>query len=110
VVVEVAERHCQGRVVATGGGGYAIYEVVPRAWTLVWAALCGAHPPNELPAEWLHAMRLEHGRELPCCLRDAPGDYPASPRRASVDETNERTVAAVRSRVLPLLTGWHLGF
>ncbi|MEX0893416.1 MAG: acetoin utilization protein AcuC [Gemmatimonadota bacterium] len=110
VVVEVAERHCQGRVVATGGGGYAIYEVVPRAWTLVWAALCGAHPPDELPAEWLHAMRLEHGRELPCCLRDAPGDYPASPRRASVDETNERTLAAVRSRVLPLLTGWHLGF
>jgi acetoin utilization protein AcuC len=110
VVVDVAEKHCQGRLVATGGGGYAVYEVVPRAWALVWSALCGLHAPNDLPPAWLKAMRLEHGRELPCCLRDAPGDYPSSPRRESVDQTNQRTVAAVRNRVLPLLTGWHLGF
>src|SRR5690606_27658723 len=36
---ELAERHCEGRVIATGGGGYSVWRVVPRAWTLVWATL-----------------------------------------------------------------------
>src|SRR5690606_22689521 len=47
VVCDVADRHCNGRIVATGGGGYAIHAVVPRAWTLVWGALCGEPAPDE---------------------------------------------------------------
>lgn len=40
-VGEVADCHCESRILARGGGGYAIYSVVTRAWTLVWSALCG---------------------------------------------------------------------
>jgi acetoin utilization protein AcuC len=36
---ELAHELCQGRWVATGGGGYAIREVVPRAWTLLFAEM-----------------------------------------------------------------------
>ncbi|HEY7201929.1 MAG TPA: hypothetical protein VIC57_17035, partial [Candidatus Dormibacteraeota bacterium] len=32
-----------GRWVATGGGGYAVREVVPRAWTLLFAEMV-EHP------------------------------------------------------------------
>lgn len=110
VVGEVADRHCKGRIVATGGGGYAIYTVVPRAWALVWGALCGEPAPDAVPAEWLAAVRRESGMEVPSTLRDPPGAYPPAPRRAEVEANNARTVQDVRRRVLPLLTGWGLAF
>jgi acetoin utilization deacetylase AcuC-like enzyme len=36
---ELAHELCEGRWLALGGGGYAIYEVVPRAWTLFFAQM-----------------------------------------------------------------------
>ena len=35
----LAHELCGGRWVALGGGGYAIREVVPRAWTLLFAEM-----------------------------------------------------------------------
>jgi acetoin utilization protein AcuC len=107
---EVADEHCQGRIIATGGGGYAIHTVVPRAWTLVWAALCGESPPDPLPADWIKALRIEAGSDVPINLRDDENAFPSSPRRAGVEETNRRTVQAMKRRILPVLTGWGLEF
>lgn len=45
---ELAHELCDGRWLALGGGGYAIREVVPRAWTLLFAEMV-EHP--ELAAE-----------------------------------------------------------
>ena len=39
----LAERHCQGRLVAMGGGGYK-RENLARGWTAVVAALIGNAP------------------------------------------------------------------
>ncbi|HYW25102.1 MAG TPA: acetoin utilization protein AcuC [Terriglobales bacterium] len=36
---ELAHELCEGRWLATGGGGYAVREVVPRAWTLLFAEM-----------------------------------------------------------------------
>ena len=36
---ELAHELCDGRWLATGGGGYAIREVVPRAWALLFAEM-----------------------------------------------------------------------
>ncbi len=36
---DLAHELCDGRWVALGGGGYAIREVVPRAWTLLFAEM-----------------------------------------------------------------------
>jgi acetoin utilization protein AcuC len=35
----LAHELCEGRWVACGGGGYAVREVVPRAWTLLFAEM-----------------------------------------------------------------------
>jgi acetoin utilization protein AcuC len=40
---ELAHELCDGRWLALGGGGYAIREVVPRAWTLLFAEMV-EHP------------------------------------------------------------------
>lgn len=107
---DIADRHCDGRLIVTGGGGYAIHTVVPRAWTLVWAALRGIDVPDALPEEWLRALRLEAGHEVPASLRDPADAFPPSPRRHEAEENNRRTVTAVKQQVLPLLTGWGLAF
>jgi len=52
LVDQIAHRHADGRWLATGGGGYDAYRVVPRTWALTW--LAGAHRdvPESTPAAW----------------------------------------------------------
>ncbi|HEX8024907.1 MAG TPA: hypothetical protein VF484_01755 [Candidatus Limnocylindrales bacterium] len=63
-------------MLATGGGGYDIYRVVPRAWALVW--LAGAHrdAPEALPEAWRARWAGEADRAwgvgLPVAFEDAP--------------------------------------
>ena len=59
IVDEVAHRHAGGRWLATGGGGYDVYRVVPRAWALTW--LAGAHrdAPQEIPEAWRERWAAE---------------------------------------------------
>lgn len=109
-VVAIAEEHCEGRVVATGGGGYAIRTVVPRAWTLAWAALCGREAPDAVPASWLAEVQQESATPIPDTLRDPPGLIEPSPRRDEVERANELTVRSLKRRLMPLMTGWGLGF
>lgn len=52
LVDDIAHRYAGGRWLATGGGGYDAYRVVPRMWSLVW--LAGGHlpVPSSTPASW----------------------------------------------------------
>jgi acetoin utilization protein AcuC len=49
---EVAHRWCDGRWLATGGGGYDAYRVVPRSWALVWLAQAHRDVPTATPGGW----------------------------------------------------------
>ena len=84
----LAHRHCQGRWVATGGGGYDLDRVVPRAWALLWSELSGRRLPARMTADWLESRRRQRRR--------APA--PGSRER---EERNQRTVRALRRLVLP---------
>ncbi|HEX8695290.1 MAG TPA: acetoin utilization protein AcuC [Longimicrobium sp.] len=110
LVCEIADRVCGGRVVATGGGGYAIWRVVPRAWTLVWGALSGQEVPNQVPRAWTQRWQGESPELLPEQMRDGEGEYPPVPRRAEVEATNRRTLESLRRQALPLLRGWGMAF
>jgi acetoin utilization protein AcuC len=46
----IAHRFCDGRWVATGGGGYQAETVVPRVWTMHFAEMCGRK--DAVPLEW----------------------------------------------------------
>lgn len=110
IVCEAADRVCGGRVVATGGGGYAIWQVVPRAWTLVWGVLSGQHVPDHIPHAWLDRWQGEAPVILPPTVRDAEADHAPVPRRAEIEATNRRTLDSLRRQALPLIRGWGLGF
>jgi len=51
----LAHEHAGGRWVATGGGGYQLVEVVPRAWSHLIAEAAGAPvaPDTDVPSDWL---------------------------------------------------------
>ena len=49
---EIAHKYADGRWLATGGGGYDVYRVVPRSWSLVWLAQAHDDPPDAIDGAW----------------------------------------------------------
>jgi acetoin utilization protein AcuC len=68
----LAHQHAEGRWVATGGGGYQIATVVPRAWTIYFAELSGQELPYELPWDWLHSVEERVGERPPHTFMESP--------------------------------------
>jgi acetoin utilization protein AcuC len=62
VLDRVAHDYCEGRWLATGGGGYDAYRVVPRSWSLVWLAQAHLDVPSEIDREWRTAWENEAER------------------------------------------------
>jgi acetoin utilization deacetylase AcuC-like enzyme/GNAT superfamily N-acetyltransferase len=101
LIHDLAHEHCQGRWVALGGGGYDIYRVVPRAWSLVWSELSGRTLPDKIPTAWLDRWQPECPDPLPRAFLDDPDDFPPKPRRAEIERHNRRVVAQARRLFLP---------
>jgi acetoin utilization protein AcuC len=101
---DLAAEVAEGRWVASGGGGYALVECVPRAWTHLLAVLTGEplDPGLAIPREWQDlaaARRPAHPR--PTTMTDGgsaqwtpwvPGDSP---------DAVDRTIMATRRAVYP---------
>ncbi len=102
----LADELCEGRWVATGGGGYALVEVVPRAWTHLLAVATGdaIDPATLTPPGWRRlAAERRPGREVP--LRMTDGVDPTYRPWQPTGEPNsvDRAIAASRKAVFPLL-------
>ncbi len=118
---DLADELCDGRWIATGGGGYALVEAVPRAWTHLLAIATGEplDPETETPTVWreLARQRLHSGRSggrprvrllpdgpgIPLNLTDGvtPTYRPWQP--ATDGDAVDRAIAATRREVFPLL-------
>jgi acetoin utilization protein AcuC len=75
---DLAHELCEGRWVATGGGGYEVVDVVPRAWAhLVGiAAHRPVDPQTEIPESWRDYVNSRCGRPAPLRMTDgASADY-----------------------------------
>jgi len=102
----VAHRYAGGRWLATGGGGYDAYRVVPRSWSLVW--LAGAHRevPDAVPDGWRErwageAMRFGQA-PLPALFTDPPNaDVARDAAQETAEERSAATAALVRRLVVP---------
>ncbi|TAK02663.1 MAG: acetoin utilization protein AcuC [Chloroflexota bacterium] len=108
LVHAIAHRWAGGRWLATGGGGYDAYRVVPRAWAHAWLAAAHLEPPSRLPAAWRERWAGEAERygqaPLPEWLDDEAnaglrpdGSQDAADRRAI------ETAALVRELAVPAL-------
>ncbi|GAA5181571.1 acetoin utilization protein AcuC [Rugosimonospora acidiphila] len=102
----LAEEVCGGRWVATGGGGYALVEAVPRAWTHLLAIATGQplDPALPTPSGWRElAHRRRPGRPAPESMTDGtpPRWQPWQPGHDP--DAVDRAIIATRKAVFPLL-------
>jgi acetoin utilization protein AcuC len=102
---ELAHRWCEGRWLATGGGGYDAYRVVPRSWSLVWLAQAHLDPAKHLPEEWRARWSGEADRygqaPLPATMVD-PADLTSADPQQLID-ANLRTGEKALRQALELL-------
>ncbi|WP_051367559.1 acetoin utilization protein AcuC [Hamadaea tsunoensis] len=102
---DLAEELCEGRWVATGGGGYALVEAVPRAWTHLIAAITGEplDPARLIPAEWkdLAAELCPQRMAMPRMTDDADLAYRAWDPDGDPSPL-DRAILATRKAVFPL--------
>jgi acetoin utilization protein AcuC len=105
-VHDLAHQVCGGRWVATGGGGYAIVEVVPRTWTHLLAVIGGRplDPGTGIPTQWLDHVRAATGRPAPATMTDGRDPtYTPWSGGFNPDSWLDRSVERCRQQVFP----WH---
>ena len=68
----LAEEFAEGRWIATGGGGYSLYQVVPRAWTHLTAIVAGSPVPlnTPTPGSWREYVRSTYQVTAPETMHD----------------------------------------
>ncbi|MFD0886319.1 acetoin utilization protein AcuC, partial [Streptosporangium algeriense] len=101
---ELAHETAGGRWVVTGGGGYELVRVVPRAWTHLIAEVSGhpLDPETETPPGWRRFVTERTGETAPLTLTDgrkpefrdfSAGYDPADPI--------DRAIMATRKAIFP---------
>jgi acetoin utilization protein AcuC len=108
LVDAVVHRYGRGRWLATGGGGYDAYRVVPRTWALTW--LAGAHREARVstPEAWRERWGVEAARygqaPLPERFDDEPNaGLPYDPTQEASEQRALALAAIHRSIVVPRL-------
>jgi len=107
LVDRLAHSYASGRWLATGGGGYAVYRVVPRVWALTWLAADHRETPLELPEPWRARWAADaaewHEAPLPGRFDDGPDLPPAETLSSRSAERAKETAALVRAATVPAL-------
>ncbi|NUR28645.1 MAG: acetoin utilization protein AcuC [Catenulispora sp.] len=95
----LAHEHAAGRWVATGGGGYALVDVVPRIWTHLLAEASGhpLPPATAIPTSWRDHVRALTGRDAPAVMTDGRDPQPR-PWAAGYDPADRVDQAIIASR------------
>jgi acetoin utilization protein AcuC len=108
LVDAVAHRYAGGRWLATGGGGYDVYRVVPRSWSLVW--LAGAHRdvPDAIPPAWRERWSADGARYGQAPLPERFADPPNAgllldASQMAAETHSSETAGLVRRIVVPAL-------
>ena len=104
ILHELAHELCDGRWIATGGGGYALVQVVPRTWTHLLAIAAGAplDPQTQTPPGWRELASALTGETAPTTMTDGvtPG-YVSFASGADPDDAVDRAIMRTRSAVFP---------
>lgn len=101
---ELATAHAGGRWVATGGGGYEIVTVVPRAWAHLAAVVAGRPLALDaaVPEVWRRRVGAVVDGAVPTRFTDGvDDDFRAWAGGYDPDDAVDRAVMATRGAVFP---------
>jgi acetoin utilization protein AcuC len=100
----LAEEACGGRWLATGGGGYGLVDVVPRAWTHLLAILSGEPLDPQIPTDpdWRAlAAQRRPGARIPTVMTDGEDPVWRPWEPSGEPDPLDRSIAATRRAVFP---------
>ncbi|GAA4080058.1 acetoin utilization protein AcuC [Actinomadura miaoliensis] len=101
----LAHETAGGRWVVTGGGGYELVQVVPRAWTHLLAEASGRPIPPETPTprDWREFVRLRTEEIAPLRMTDGTSVVEVRTWAEGYDPANpvDQAVLATRREVFP---------
>jgi acetoin utilization protein AcuC len=100
----LAHEVCGGRWVATGGGGYALSQVVPRSWTHLLAEAVGApiEADAATPQTWRDEARERTATSPPDTMSDGePAYYRAFETGHDPIDPVDRAIVATMRAVFP---------
>lgn len=96
----LSHEFASGRWLATGGGGYDVYRVVPRVWALIWLAQAHLEVPDVTPPDWRGRWLPEatqHRQDPPPdALLDPPDHEATESRDLATRNLAERNRATAR--------------
>jgi acetoin utilization protein AcuC len=94
LVDSLAHRWAGGRWLATGGGGYDVHRVVPRAWAHVWLAASHRAVPPATPPEWRARWAADAERYGQAPMPETFDDPPNAglPYRATNEAADARAI------------------
>ena len=101
---QLAHEVCDGRWVATGGGGYALAEVVPRSWTHLLAEAAGRpiEPSTPTPESWRAEAVTRTGSAAPTSMTDGESAaYPDFNSGHDPADPVDRAILATMRAVFP---------
>ena len=99
-----AHAFAEGRLIATGGGGYEWVDVVPRAWTHLVAEVLGSpiDPSADVPEEYRMFVQEAMGRSGPARMTDGRTPWPRSLLQGwNPGDPVDAAIGAVRDAVYP---------
>jgi acetoin utilization protein AcuC len=101
---QLAHETAGGRWLLTGGGGYALIQVVPRTWTHLLAEAAGrpVDPATPTPQPWRDYVSRRTGRGAPELMTEGsePGYRPYESGTHPADPV-DRAIAATRRAIFP---------
>ncbi len=103
---DLAHEVSQGRWVATGGGGYAVIDVVPRTWSHLLAVVAGRplDPHTPIPEEWRDYVATATGHRGPTVMTDGRDPlFTDWSNGYNPDSWLDRSVEQTRREIFP----WH---
>jgi acetoin utilization protein AcuC len=101
----LADEVCGGKWVATGGGGYAVMDVVPRAWAHLMAIVAGKplDPMAQTPERWRERIHEMRGQPGPQRMTDGRAvGYRAWEQGYDPASWLDRSIHATREAAFPL--------
>ncbi len=101
VARRLADQYCDGRWIATGGGGYD-WRAVTRAWAMIWLVMNDIEiPDGPLPPNVMKEIQKYYDEPIDLHWRDPAEIFAPIERRSVIDVNNYNAMQRALSVVCP---------
>ena len=101
-LLDLADKHTNGQILCTLGGGYQL-DAVARTWALLALIIQDIDLPTAIPDDWRERWRPHIDEDLSPTLHDPDPSFSVK-RRSAIETENQQTSEQMLEQVTP---HWH---